>query len=45
MKNNGQDVWYMLARNEGHGFRKKENRDTFSELMILFFEKHLRGER
>jgi dipeptidyl aminopeptidase/acylaminoacyl peptidase len=45
VKNNGQDVWYMLARNEGHGFRKKENRDTFSELMILFFEKHLKGDR
>ncbi|MCC6215460.1 MAG: alpha/beta fold hydrolase [Polyangiaceae bacterium] len=37
----GQEVWYMLARNEGHGFTKKENRDTFSLLAILFLEKHL----
>lgn len=39
----GNDVWYMLAKNEGHGFRKKENRDIFSQLTILFFEKHLRA--
>ena len=43
VRSNGRDVWYMLARNEGHGFRKKENRDLFYQLMILFFEKHLKG--
>jgi dipeptidyl aminopeptidase/acylaminoacyl peptidase len=37
----GQDVWYMLAKNEGHGFNKKENRDLYLQLMVLFFEKHL----
>jgi dipeptidyl aminopeptidase/acylaminoacyl peptidase len=37
----GQDVWYMLARNEGHGFARKENRDTHTLLTVLFFEKHL----
>jgi dipeptidyl aminopeptidase/acylaminoacyl peptidase len=37
----GQDVWYMLAKNEGHGFQKKENRDLYLQLMVLFFEKHL----
>jgi dipeptidyl aminopeptidase/acylaminoacyl peptidase len=39
----GQDVWYMLAKNEGHGFQKKENRDLYLQLMVLFFEKHLGG--
>jgi dipeptidyl aminopeptidase/acylaminoacyl peptidase len=24
----GGDVWYMLAKDEGHGFRKKANRDA-----------------
>ena len=37
----GQDVWYMLARNEGHGFRKKENRDLFLQLSVMFLEQQL----
>jgi dipeptidyl aminopeptidase/acylaminoacyl peptidase len=41
VRSGGQDVWYMLARNEGHGFRKKENRDTYFALTVLFFEQHL----
>jgi dipeptidyl aminopeptidase/acylaminoacyl peptidase len=39
----GHDVWYMLAPDEGHGFAKKENRDTFNLLAILFLQKHLGG--
>jgi dipeptidyl aminopeptidase/acylaminoacyl peptidase len=38
----GKDVWYMLARDEGHGFKKKVNKDTFALLAILFLEKHLK---
>jgi dipeptidyl aminopeptidase/acylaminoacyl peptidase len=41
VRKTGKDVWYMLAKNEGHGFTKKENRDTFSELSVMFLEKHL----
>jgi dipeptidyl aminopeptidase/acylaminoacyl peptidase len=37
----GRDVWYMVAKNEGHGFQKKDNRDTFTLLSVLFLEKHL----
>jgi dipeptidyl aminopeptidase/acylaminoacyl peptidase len=37
----GKDVWFMLARDEGHGFAKKGNRDTYALLAILFLEKHL----
>jgi len=37
----GHEVWYMLAKNEGHGFRKKSNRDVFTQLSVLFLEKHL----
>ncbi len=40
----GKDVWYMLARNEGHGFSKKVNRDTFSLLRVLFLERHLKAD-
>jgi dipeptidyl aminopeptidase/acylaminoacyl peptidase len=38
----GKDVWFMLARDEGHGFQKKGNRDTFALLGIMFLEKHLK---
>jgi dipeptidyl aminopeptidase/acylaminoacyl peptidase len=41
VRRGGQDVWYMLARDEGHGFSKKENRDTSLLLSILFLERHL----
>ena len=34
---NGADVWYMLARNEGHGYDKKENRDAFAYAWVRFF--------
>lgn len=38
----GYEVWYMNALNEGHGFRKKENRDLYQEIVTLFFASHLR---
>ena len=41
----GKDVWYMVAKNEGHGFRKKKNRDMFYYLTMMFLEKHLRVDR
>ena len=39
----GQSVWYMNALNEGHGYRKRDNRDTYQQAMMLFFEEHLVG--
>jgi dipeptidyl aminopeptidase/acylaminoacyl peptidase len=39
----GQTVWFMNAINEGHGYRKKANRDTYQQAMILFFKEHLVG--
>ncbi|MCB9762247.1 MAG: S9 family peptidase [Alphaproteobacteria bacterium] len=39
----GHDAWYLLARDEGHGFQKKPNRDLFAALQIMFFEEHLLG--
>jgi len=40
----GYEVWYMKALNEEHGFGKKDNRDLFGQLTVLFFERHLLGE-
>lgn len=34
-------VWYVLARDEGHGFRKKVNRDYLTAATALFLEHHL----
>ena len=41
LREQGHAVWYMNALNEGHGYRKKENRDTYQQAMILFFREHL----
>lgn len=40
----GQDVWYMNALNEGHGYRKKENRDIYQQAVVLFLRRHLLGD-
>jgi dipeptidyl aminopeptidase/acylaminoacyl peptidase len=42
VRRGGNPVWTMVARNEGHGFRRKENRDLFIQLTVLFLEEHLR---
>ncbi len=41
LRKQGQDVWYMNALNEGHGYKKRENRDTFQHVMMMFFRQHL----
>lgn len=41
LRNKGRTVWYMNALNEGHGYRKKDNRDTYQQAMILFLQEHL----
>ena len=41
LRERGQTVWYMNALNEGHGYRKKENRDIYQQATVLFFEQHL----
>lgn len=38
---NGGDVWYMVAMDEGHGFRKKFNRDYYRNAVSLFWEHFL----
>jgi dipeptidyl aminopeptidase/acylaminoacyl peptidase len=41
IRNNGGIAWYLLAKDEGHGFRKKPNRDYYTHATVLFLEKHL----
>ena len=44
VKQSGGEPWYFLAMDEGHGFRKKSNRDHFGNAMSLFLEKILLEE-
>lgn len=36
VRGDGRPVWYLLAMDEGHGFRKKTNVDAQREVEILF---------
>jgi dipeptidyl aminopeptidase/acylaminoacyl peptidase len=35
----GGEVWYLVARDEGHGFRKKANRDAYLQTTATFLKK------
>jgi dipeptidyl aminopeptidase/acylaminoacyl peptidase len=37
----GGEVWYLAAKDEGHGFRKKPNRDFYQKTIAAFLEKQL----
>jgi dipeptidyl aminopeptidase/acylaminoacyl peptidase len=37
----GGEVWYLAAKDEGHGFRKKPNRDFYQKTIVAFLEKQL----
>jgi dipeptidyl aminopeptidase/acylaminoacyl peptidase len=37
----GGEVWYLAARDEGHGFKKKSNRDFYQKTIVTFLEKQL----
>ena len=44
VRGNGGDVWYLMFKDEGHGFAKKPNSDYFGAAQILFWRKYLLGE-
>ena len=41
IRTNGGEVWYLMAKDEGHGFAKKSNADYQFYVTILFLQKHL----
>jgi dipeptidyl aminopeptidase/acylaminoacyl peptidase len=45
VKNNNSPVWYLMANDEGHGFRKKNNADYQFYATVLFVEQYLLGSR
>lgn len=43
-RENGAEVEYVLFPDEGHGFRRRENRITASEAYLSFLDEHLAPE-
>ncbi len=43
VKKSGTPVWYLLAKDEGHGFAKKENADFQFYATVAFMRRFLLG--
>jgi dipeptidyl aminopeptidase/acylaminoacyl peptidase len=43
VRQGGTPVWYLMARDEGHGFRKKGNQDFQFYATVLFIRQNLLG--
>ncbi len=41
VRSQGNTVWYLMAKDEGHGFAKKTNRDYQAAAMTLFLQQFL----
>jgi dipeptidyl aminopeptidase/acylaminoacyl peptidase len=41
VRGNGNDAWYLVGENEGHGFQKKENQDYLFWNSVMFWKKTL----
>ena len=41
IRNNGAPVWFLMAKDEGHGFGKKKNRDFEFYATVLFMQEYL----
>lgn len=41
IRENGGQVWYLMAKDEGHGFAKKRNADYQFLSTVLFWKEHL----
>jgi protease II len=44
IRDHGGKVWYLMARDEGHGFQNKRNADFQFLSTILFLKEHLLGQ-
>lgn len=41
VRKNGTPVWYLLGKDEGHGFRKKKNQDYQFYATVMFVKEYL----
>jgi dipeptidyl aminopeptidase/acylaminoacyl peptidase len=44
VKSNGVPVWYLVGKDEGHGFAKKGNSDYQRAVLFEFVRRYLLGE-
>jgi dipeptidyl aminopeptidase/acylaminoacyl peptidase len=44
VRESGNPAWFMLAKDEGHGFAKRANKDHMEHAISLFWESYLLGE-
>ena len=44
IRENGQEVWYLMAKDEGHGFDKKFNRDYYLNATSMFLNRCIGGD-
>jgi dipeptidyl aminopeptidase/acylaminoacyl peptidase len=45
VKQNGKPVWYLMAKDEGHGFAKKQNADFQFYATVMFVRRYLLDEQ
>lgn len=43
IRENGTEVWYLMARDEGHGFAKKPNQDFLFYATVMFLREKVLG--
>jgi dipeptidyl aminopeptidase/acylaminoacyl peptidase len=41
VRQNGTPVWYLMAKDEGHGFYKRQNQDFLFYSTVLFVQRYL----
>ena len=44
VRDGGRTAWYLMGKDEGHGFRKKKNVDFQFVSTVLFWQEHLLGK-
>jgi dipeptidyl aminopeptidase/acylaminoacyl peptidase len=44
IRSRGGEVWYLAAKDEGHGFKKKSNRDVYQKAVVTFLKTQLAGK-
>ena len=44
VRKNGAPVWYVVGKDEGHGFAKKPNQDYLQSVEVLFLRRYLLSE-
>jgi dipeptidyl aminopeptidase/acylaminoacyl peptidase len=44
VRKNGGPVWYVLGKDEGHGFAKRANQDYLQYAEVLFLKQYLLGQ-